>query len=160
MRPERDIGWTTPRTRFLPARTPTSSDVVCHQITAVSLGSVGTLSTASSLVAIVCCGLPSTGSGQTQRTGTSTTGYVSRTETERLFHEAPGHFFLAHEVPELVSFIQLALLSGWGGHLLPTAGHSRAFFSHDGYVDFAADDPANLASFAASLPKWGSTPAV
>jgi hypothetical protein len=78
---------------------------------------------------------------------------------QRLLHEAPGHLFLGYEAPELVSFLQVALLCGWGGHLLPVAGFARAFVSHDEFVEFAADDPAILASFAQPLPAVGSAPA-
>jgi hypothetical protein len=78
---------------------------------------------------------------------------------QRLLHEAPGHLFLDFEAPELISFLQVALLFGWGGHLLPVAGFARAFVSHDEFVEFATDDPAILAGFAEPLPAVGSAPA-
>src|ERR1700747_1385756 len=37
----------------------------------------------------------------------------------RLLHEAPGHLFLGHESEDLASFLQLAMLNGWGGYILP-----------------------------------------
>ena len=63
----------------------------------------------------------------------------------RLLHEAPGHLFVEHEAHDLVSFLQLAMLNGWGGYFLPHAGWVNAFFSHDGFVDFYAQRiPATL----------------
>jgi hypothetical protein len=57
----------------------------------------------------------------------------------RLLHEAPGHYFLDYEGPDLVSFLEVAIICGWDAHLLPVTGYARAFVSHDEYVDFAAD---------------------
>lgn len=57
----------------------------------------------------------------------------------RLLDEAPGHYFLDYEGPDLVSFLEVAILCGWDVHLLPVTGFARAFVSHDEYVDFAAD---------------------
>ncbi len=54
----------------------------------------------------------------------------------RLLHEAPGHVFLEYEVEELASFLQIAMLNGWGGYVLSHANYVNAFFSHDEYVDF------------------------
>jgi hypothetical protein len=71
----------------------------------------------------------------------------------RLLHEAPGHLFLRHEAPDLVSFVQVGILCGWDMHLLPTSGYTRAFLSHDEFVEFASDDnnPGLVAEFAAPL---------
>jgi hypothetical protein len=72
----------------------------------------------------------------------------------RLLHEAPGHFFVGHEAEDLASFLQLAMLNGWGGYVLTQAGFVNAFFSHDEFVDFYAERDENLAevrkSFAGS----------
>lgn len=57
----------------------------------------------------------------------------------RLLHEAAGHYFLDYESPDLVSFLQVAILCGWDAHLLPVNGYARAFVSHDEYIVFAAD---------------------
>lgn len=38
----------------------------------------------------------------------------------RLLQQAPGHFFLKHERDDLVSYVSLALLSGWDFYLLPS----------------------------------------
>lgn len=53
----------------------------------------------------------------------------------RLLHEAPGHLFLEHETEDLASFIQVAMLNGWGGYILTDANYANAFFSHDEYID-------------------------
>jgi hypothetical protein len=58
----------------------------------------------------------------------------------RLLSEAPGHFFLAYEAADLVSFLEVGILCGWDMHLLPTVGYARAFVSHDEWVVFAADE--------------------
>ena len=71
----------------------------------------------------------------------------------RMLHEAPGHLFLDYEAPDLISFLQVSLLSGWDVHLLPSVAYARAFVSHDEYVDFTAN-PENhdmITNFAAGL---------
>jgi len=62
----------------------------------------------------------------------------------RLLHEAPGHLFLEYETEDLASFLQLAMLNGWGGHLLTDANYVNAFFSHDEYIDFFTKHVTNL----------------
>jgi hypothetical protein len=62
----------------------------------------------------------------------------------RLLHEAPGHLFLGHESEDLASFLQLAILNGWGGYILTQADYVNAFFSHDEYIDFFAVLDENL----------------
>lgn len=80
---------------------------------------------------------------------------------QRLLHEAPGHLFLDYEAHDLISLLEVAILCGWDAHLLPIAGYSRAFISHDEYVDFASEPGnAELASaFAAELAAPSSGPA-
>jgi hypothetical protein len=56
----------------------------------------------------------------------------------RLLHEAPGHLFLGHESEDLASFLQVAMLNGWGGYILTHIDYANAFFSHDEYIDFFA----------------------
>jgi hypothetical protein len=73
---------------------------------------------------------------------------------QRLLHEAPGHLFLEHEAEDLASFLQVAILNGWGGHVLTHANYVNAFFSHDEYIDFHADSEANLTDVEEAL---GST---
>jgi hypothetical protein len=63
---------------------------------------------------------------------------------QRLLHEAPGHLFLEHEVDALASFLQVEILNGWGGYILTHADYVNAFFSHDEYLDFFAEDRENL----------------
>jgi hypothetical protein len=62
-----------------------------------------------------------------------------------LLQEAPGHLFLEHEAEDLASFLQVALLNGWGGYVLPQANYVNAFFSHDEYISFYAERAENLA---------------
>jgi hypothetical protein len=62
----------------------------------------------------------------------------------RLLHEAPGHLFLEHEPEDLASFLQIAMLNGWGGYILTQADYVNAFFSHDEYIDFFAKLDSNI----------------
>lgn len=72
---------------------------------------------------------------------------------QRLIHEAPGHLFLDYESVDLVSFIEVAIICGWDVHLLPTVGYSRAFISHDEFVEFSSDEnnPDLVEDFAKEL---------
>lgn len=63
----------------------------------------------------------------------------------RLLDEAPGHLFLGHQTEDLASFMQIAMLNGWGGFVLTDANYVNAFFSHDEYIDFFAQSDGNLA---------------
>ena len=56
-----------------------------------------------------------------------------------LLHEAPGHYFLGHEAEDLTTFLQVAMLNGWGGYVLTQAGYVDVFFSHDEYIDFFSE---------------------
>jgi hypothetical protein len=71
-----------------------------------------------------------------------------------LLPEAPGHLFLAYEMEELKTILQVSLMNGWGGYFLAARGNITAFFSHDGFVDFFADTSEELSAlrkrFAAS----------
>ena len=71
----------------------------------------------------------------------------------RLLDEAPAQLFLDYEAPDLVSFLEVGILCGWDMHLIPLVGYARAFASHDGYVEFAADEanPELVHEFAAKL---------
>jgi len=69
----------------------------------------------------------------------------------RLLHEAPGHLFLEHEAEELASFLQVAMLNGWGGYVLTDLNYVNAFFSHDEYIDFFSDRDENLADIRKEL---------
>jgi hypothetical protein len=63
---------------------------------------------------------------------------------QRLLQEAPGHLFLEHETEDLASFLQVAMLNGWGGYVLTQADYVNVFFSHDEYIDFFAKHDENL----------------
>jgi hypothetical protein len=58
----------------------------------------------------------------------------------RLIHEAPGHYFLGYEKPDLISFLELSILSGWDVHLLPSPRWFSSFISHDEYVRVYTDE--------------------
>ena len=58
--------------------------------------------------------------------------------------ESPGHYFLDHETPELATFLQIAILNGWGEFLLTAVDYVNAFFSHDEFIDFFANHRENL----------------
>ena len=79
----------------------------------------------------------------------------------RLLDEAPGHLFLAHEMEDLASFLQVGMLNGWGGYVLTEANYVNAFFSHDEYVDFFAEHAENLGDvrklLRSSQPTSGGT---
>jgi hypothetical protein len=65
---------------------------------------------------------------------------------QRLLHEAPGHLFLDYERDDLTSFLQVAIANGWGGYIAASSADPWfAFFSHDEYIDFYADEDAHLA---------------
>ena len=71
----------------------------------------------------------------------------------RLLDEAPAHLFLDYEAADLVSFLEVGILCGWDMHLIPFVGYSRAFVSHDEYMEFAADEanPDLVHEFAAQV---------
>jgi hypothetical protein len=69
----------------------------------------------------------------------------------RLLHEAPGHLFLGHELEDFASFLQIAILNGWGGYILTQADYVNAFFSHDEYIEFFAKPDGNLAEVRQEL---------
>ena len=64
----------------------------------------------------------------------------------RFLHEAPGHLFLTHEMEDFATILQMSLLNGWGGYVLTSANVVNAFFSHDEYIEFYADDDSRLTS--------------
>jgi hypothetical protein len=73
----------------------------------------------------------------------------------RLLYEAPGHLSLEHETEDLASFLQIAMLNGWGGYLLTHANYVNAFFSHDEYIDFYAENDKNLSEVREFLKTAG-----
>jgi hypothetical protein len=56
------------------------------------------------------------------------------------------------QTEDLVSFLQLAMLNGWGGYILAEADYMNAFFSHDEYVDFYSQDEASFTSMREAFP--------
>ena len=70
---------------------------------------------------------------------------------QRLLQEAPGHLSLEHEAEDLASFLQVAMLNGWGGYVLTLSDYVNAFFSHDEYIDFFAKHDENLANVRKAL---------
>jgi hypothetical protein len=69
----------------------------------------------------------------------------------RLLQESPGHYFLDHEMAELATFLQIAMLNGWGGFLLTAADYVSAFFSHDEFIDFFANHSENMPDVRGAL---------
>lgn len=66
--------------------------------------------------------------------------------------DAPGHLFLKHELADLATFIQLALLSGWDFYLLPNLDCAVAFVSHDEFFELQTDDREAVDRAKALLP--------
>ena len=52
---------------------------------------------------------------------------------------------MEHEAEDFASFLQVAMLNGWGAYVLTPADYVNAFFSHDEYIDFFAKHEENLA---------------
>ncbi len=79
---------------------------------------------------------------------------------QRLLHEAPGHLFLDYEEADLVSFLQLGVLSGWDMHLLPVLQYggtdtARAFVSHDEWVALSHREIDQVTEWTESLRRAG-----
>ena len=72
----------------------------------------------------------------------------------RLLHEAPGHLFLGHESEDLGSFLQVAILNGWGGYILTQADYINAFFSHDEYIARSSAQSSIRRPKRCNLPRW------
>ncbi len=73
----------------------------------------------------------------------------------RLLHEAPGHLCLNYESSEVVTLVQLGMLSGWDLHLIPTAGYARAFVSHDEWVEIGFDHDSDQLATMKKLQAGG-----
>ena len=67
--------------------------------------------------------------------------------------EAPGHEFLKHERTELVTFLDMVLLFGWGCLLFGNAQSSCLTVSHDEWIHFASD--ADLTAIAKEAEEFG-----
>ena len=78
----------------------------------------------------------------------------------RLLNEAPGHLFLDYEEPDLVSYLQLAVLNGWDAKMLPELTYgvpatAHAFISHDEWVLLAHRNETTLADWRSELSERG-----
>lgn len=62
----------------------------------------------------------------------------------RLLYEAPGHLFLPHETEDLITFLQISILNGWGGYVLDEMGRVSVFFSHDEVFLFYAREASDI----------------
>ncbi len=69
----------------------------------------------------------------------------------RLLDEAPGHFCLGHERPDVATLIYLCVLFAWDAYLLPTVGYGRAFISHDEFVRLEFSDKTQFEKTNGSL---------
>jgi hypothetical protein len=65
--------------------------------------------------------------------------------------------FLGYESEDLSTFLQFAMLSGWGGYLVTEANYVNVFFSHDEYMDFFTSTPENLSELRSYFTKAKST---
>jgi len=74
----------------------------------------------------------------------------------RLLYDAPGHLFLKHEKVDMISFLQLSMLNGWGGYVVTQACDFGLFFSHDEYVAPFGNAPAAMAEFSTILKGYCS----
>jgi len=70
----------------------------------------------------------------------------------RPIEDAPGHLFMKHERADLVTFIELALLSGWDFYLLPMPICRTAFVSHDEFVELQMNNLGDAKQAAQALP--------
>ena len=68
-----------------------------------------------------------------------------------LLPDAPGHLFLGNETEDFTSFLQIAMLNGWGGYVLMEADRVNAFFSNDEYIDFFASEGKDVAEVRRAL---------
>ena len=75
----------------------------------------------------------------------------------RLLHEAPGHLFLPHEAEDLATFLQVAMLNGWGGYVLMHLNYVNVFFSHDEYLDIHSETESLLADIRKDLASYAKS---
>lgn len=69
----------------------------------------------------------------------------------RLLADAPGHLFLGYEAEDLASYLQIAMLEGWGGLMLTHYDYFNASFSHDGFLDVYASEEPSFQSLLESI---------
>jgi hypothetical protein len=58
----------------------------------------------------------------------------------RELSEAPAHLFSAVEKDDLTTYLNVAIQSGWGGHIIPNPARTYLFLSHDGWVHVSSDE--------------------
>ena len=56
----------------------------------------------------------------------------------RELHEAPAHLFEFGEKADLETYLGIAMIFGWGGHILPDPLRVYIFLSNDGWLHVAA----------------------
>jgi hypothetical protein len=56
----------------------------------------------------------------------------------RELYEAPAHLFEFSEKPDLETYLGVAMLFGWGGHVVPDPLRVYLYLSHDGWLHVAA----------------------
>jgi len=76
----------------------------------------------------------------------------------RLIDEAPGHFFLDFEDPDMTSFLLIGILSGWDMHLIPDLayggpGTAHGFVCHDEWIALSHREPATAAEWRTELQR-------
>lgn len=71
----------------------------------------------------------------------------------RAICEAPGHLFLKHEQEDLITFVQLAILSKWGGYVFGLNNENILALSHDKYATILSKNDAN--NIAVEINKYG-----
>jgi hypothetical protein len=65
--------------------------------------------------------------------------------------DKPGHLFDSNESDDLVTFMQLTMMFGWGGYLLTEANRVNAFVSHDEFMDIFSEDEQLITALEKSL---------
>ena len=69
----------------------------------------------------------------------------------KLIQEAPVHYFLQHEAPDLLTFLQIGLLNGWRLTLRTRQDYGRADVSRAGNIEVANVDRSLLDSLVTRL---------
>jgi hypothetical protein len=69
----------------------------------------------------------------------------------RLLADAPGHLFLGYETENLATYLQVAMLNGWGGLMLTHLNYINTFFSHDEFLDVYATEESSFHSLLESI---------
>ncbi len=69
-------------------------------------------------------------------------------------HQSPGHLFLGHETPDIVTFTELALLFGWDFHLMPGLGDWGAYHDDELLIIYS-NEPRLLEIAKPALAKFG-----